>query len=173
MARIINLHSAFINREMKAILDQIFIACNALRVWNYSKREKEKGKKGILSDKLGMAELCVYRRAQVVQWSGRRWKIFRKYVLDSSRITIGKVDARGRGGGEGRGRISATFLTIVIALTRHVACPSSFFFRAFSPLFFASRSMLQCTLDIVMVLMFLSLFFSSRNNRDSIFARSL
>lgn len=107
MARIINLHSAFINREMKAILDQIFIACNALRVWNYSKREKEKGKKGILagisSDKLGMAELCVYRRAQVVQWSGRRWKIFRKYVLDSSRITIGKVDARGRGGREGEG----------------------------------------------------------------------
>lgn len=72
------------------------------------RREKEKGKKGILagisSDKLGMAELCVYRRAQVVRrWSGRRWKIFRKYVLDSSRITIGKVDARGRGGG-GRGR---------------------------------------------------------------------
>lgn len=123
MARIVNLHSTFINREIKAILarcprsnaDQILhTACSPWRVtlsWNYSREEK-----------LGMAgrSRCIAGELFVENF----WKIrFDSFIADYD--TRGKVDAREKISGE---TVLPRFSTIVIAPTRHVG-PSSFCFR--------------------------------------------
>lgn len=123
MARIVNLHSTFINREIKAILarclrsnaDQILhTACSPRRVtlsWNYSREEK-----------LGMAgrSRCIAGELFVENF----WKIrFDSFIADYD--TRGKVDAREKISGE---TVLPRFSTIVIAPTRHVG-PSSFCFR--------------------------------------------
>lgn len=156
MARIVNLHSTFINREIKAILarcprsnaDQILhTACSPRRVtlsWNYSREEK-----------LGMAgrSRCIAGELFVENF----WKIrFDSFIADYD--TRGKVDAREKISGE---TVLPRFSTIVIAPTRHVG-PSSFCFRHPS---FISRAvpMFQCSLGIVMTcsdLMFLPSFLS-------------
>ena len=122
MARIVNLHSTFINREIKAILarcprsnaDQILHTGSPRRVtlsWNYSREEK-----------LGMAgrSRCIADELFVENF----WKIrFDSFIADYD--TRGKVDAREKISGE---TVLPRFSTIVIAPTRHVG-PSSFCFR--------------------------------------------
>lgn len=154
MARIVNLHSTFINREIKAILarcprsnaDQILhTACSPWRVtlsWNYSREEK-----------LGMAgrSRCIAGELFVENF----WKIrFDSFIADYD--TRGKVDAREKISG----KLSCHVFQRSLSRQRDTLAPRPFAFatRALFP-----APMFQCSLGIVMTcsdLMFLPSFLS-------------
>lgn len=154
MARIVNLHSTFINREIKAILarcprsnaDQILhTACSPQRVtlsWNYSREEK-----------LGMAgrSRCIAGELFVENF----WKIrFDSFIADYD--TRGKVDAREKISG----KLSCHVFQRSLSRQRDTLAPRPFAFatRALFP-----APMFQCSLGIVMTcsdVMFLPSFLS-------------
>lgn len=153
MARIVNLHSTFINREIKAILarcprsnaDQILHTGSPRRVtlsWNYSREEK-----------LGMAgrSRCIAGELFVENF----WKIrFDSFIADYD--TRGKVDAREKISG----KLSCHVFQRSLSRQRDTLAPRPFAFatRALFP-----APMFQCSLGIVMTcsdLMFLPSFLS-------------